>query len=224
YARKVLESFDTSGIVRAEDLADQVTRVRDGRTLAERASTERSWTYGHVVVDEAQEHSPMSWRALMRRGPTKSFTVVGDVAQTSSAGGISSWAEALAPHIQDRLQVEDLTVNYRTPRRIMDRALQMAQAHRLPVTEVSSVRDGDRDPLLEQASDAGLIEAAADAAARLHGERIGRIAVIADRPRIAELFEELGSRSQLSSVGSGSAGIDDEIAVMTAQEDRKSVV
>jgi len=218
YARKVLESFDTSGIVRAEDLADQVTRVRDGRTLAERASTERSWTYGHVVVDEAQEHSPMSWRALMRRGPTKSFTVVGDVAQTSSAGGISSWAEALAPHIQDRLQVEDLTVNYRTPRRIMDRALQMAQAHRLPVTEVSSVRDGDRDPLLEQASDAGLIEAAADAAARLHGERIGRIAVIADRPRIAELFEELGSRSQLSSVGSGSAGIDDEIAVMTAQD------
>src|SRR5690625_33059 len=160
----------------------------------------------------------MSWRALMRRGPTKSFTVVGDVAQTSSAGGISSWAEALAPHIQDRLQVEDLTVNYRTPRRIMDRALQMAQAHRLPVTEVSSVRDGDRDPLLEQASDAGLIEAAADAAARLHGERIGRIAVIADRPRIAELFEELGSRSQLSSVGSGSAGIDDEIAVMTAQD------
>ena len=218
YARKVIESFDSSGIVRAEDLADQVTRVRDGRTLAERASTERSWTYGHVVVDEAQEHSPMSWRALMRRGPTKSFTVVGDVAQTSSAGGTSSWAAALAPHVQDRLHVEDLTVNYRTPRRIMDLALQMAQAHRLPVTEVSSVRDGDRDPLLEQSTGAGLIETAADAAVRLHGERIGRIAVIADGPRITELFEELGSRPQLSSVGSGSAGIDDEIAVMTAQD------
>ena len=95
YARRVLENVDSSGIVRAEDLADQVTRVRDGRSLAERASAERTWTYGHVVVDEAQEHSPMSWRALMRRCPTKSFTVVGDVAQTSSAGGTGSWSTAL---------------------------------------------------------------------------------------------------------------------------------
>src|SRR5699024_4374201 len=98
YARKVIENIDTSGIVRAEDLADQVGHIRDGRTLAERASAERSWTYGHVVVDEAQEHSPMSWRALMRRAPTKSFTVVGDVAQTSSAGGTDSWTAALSPH------------------------------------------------------------------------------------------------------------------------------
>src|SRR5699024_3585340 len=97
-----------------------------------------------------------------------------------------------------------------------DLALQKAQAHRLPVTEVSSVRDGDRDPLLEQSTGAGLIETAADAAVRLHGERIGRIAVIADGPRITELFEELGSRPQLSSVGS--AGIDDESAVITAQD------
>ncbi|WP_341854942.1 hypothetical protein [Brachybacterium sp. GPGPB12] len=108
------------------------------------------------MVDEAQEHSPMSWRALMRRAPTKSFTVVGDVAQTSSAGGTDSWTAALSPYIQDRLQVEHLTVNYRTPRRIMDRAVAMAQAHSLPVTEVSSVRDGEEDPLFEQASPAEL--------------------------------------------------------------------
>src|SRR5690625_7505838 len=94
----------------------------------------------------------------------------------------------------------------------------MAEGHRRPATKVSSVRDGDGDPLLEQSTGAGLIETAADAAVRLHGERIGRIAVIADGPRITELFEELGSRPQLSSVGSGSAGIDDEIAVMTAQD------
>lgn len=160
----------------------------------------------------------MSWRALMRRGPTKSFTVVGDVAQTSAAGGSSSWADSLRPHIQDRLQVEDLTVNYRTPRRIMDRALTMAQAHRLPVTKVSSVRDGDRDPLIVRTQPGRLIETAADAAATLTSERIGRIAVIADASRIAELFGELGSRPQLTSVGSGSAGIDDEVAVMTAQD------
>src|SRR5699024_11662989 len=72
--------------------------------------------------------------------------------------------------------------------------------------------------LLEQSTGAGLIETAADAAVRLHGERIGRIAVIADGPRITELFEELGSRPQLSSGGSGSAGIDDESAVLTARD------
>ena len=218
YARKVIENIDTSGIIRAEDLADQVRHVRDGRTLAERASSERSWTYGHVVVDEAQEHSPMSWRALMRRAPTKSFTVVGDVAQTSSAGGTDSWSAALAPYIQDRLQVEHLTVNYRTPSRIMDRAVAMAQAHDLPVTAVSSVREGDRDPLIERTTATELTARTTDAVAAVHEERLGRIAVIAAQERVDALAAALRSRSGLPSVGAGSAGVDDEIAVMTAQD------
>jgi len=218
YARKVIENIDTSGIVRAEDLADQVSQVRDGRTLAERASAERSWTYGHVVVDEAQEHSPMSWRALMRRAPTKSFTVVGDVAQTSSAGGTDSWAAALSPYIQDRLQVEHLTVNYRTPRRIMDRAVAMAQAHDLPVTAVSSVRDGDRDPLIEWTAVAELAARTADAVTAVHEERLGRTAVIAQQERVEDIISVLRSRAGLPAIGAGSAGVDDEIAVMTAQD------
>ncbi|SLM97320.1 ATP-dependent DNA helicase [Brachybacterium faecium] len=218
YARKVIENIDTSGMIRAEDLADQVSQVRDGRTLAERASAERSWTYGHVVVDEAQEHSPMSWRALMRRAPTKSFTVVGDVAQTSSAGGTDSWSAALAPYIQDRLQVEHLTVNYRTPSRIMDRAVAMAQAHELPVTPVSSVREGDRDPLIERAEPAALSSRTAEAVARVHAERLGRIAVIAAEERVGDLVAVLRSQDALPAIGAGSAGVDDEIAVMTAQD------
>ncbi|MGP9682620.1 HelD family protein [Brachybacterium sp. AOP3-A1-3] len=218
YARKVIENIDSSGIVRAEDLADQVNRVRDGRTLAERASAERSWTYGHVVVDEAQEHSPMSWRALMRRAPTKSFTVVGDVAQTSSAGGTTSWDEALSPYIQDRLQVEHLTVNYRTPSRIMDRAMAMAHAQNLPVTDVSSVRDGDRDPVIQRSDQADLARTAADAVQAVHTEGIGRLAVIAAAERVSDVFTELSTRRGLPRVGEGSSGVDDEIAVMTAQE------
>jgi DNA helicase IV len=218
YARTVIENIDSSGIIRAEDLADQVSQVRDGRTLAERASAERSWTYGHVVVDEAQEHSPMSWRALMRRAPTKSFTVVGDVAQTSSAAGTDSWAAALSPYIQDRLQVEHLTVNYRTPARIMDRAVAMAQAHALPVTAVSSVREGDRDPRIERAAAAELSTAAADAVVAVHGERLGRTAVIAAQERVPVLASALRARRGLPAIGVGSAGVDDEIAVMTAQD------
>ena len=218
YARKVIENFDTSGIVRAEDLADQVGQIRDGRTLAERASSERGWTYGHVVVDEAQEHSAMSWRALMRRAPTKSFTVVGDVAQTSSAGGTDSWTTALSPYIQDRLQVEHLTVNYRTPRRIMDRAVAMAQAHELPVTPVSSVRDGEEDPLIEQVPAEELSTRTAEAVRTVHERLPGRIAVIAAEERVADLHRALAASSDLPRVGAGSAGVDDEIAVMTAQD------
>lgn len=218
YARKVIENIDTSGIIRAEDLADHVGYVRDGRTLAERAIAERSWTYGHVVVDEAQEHSPMSWRTLMRRCPTKSFTVVGDVAQASSAGATGSWESALAPYVQERLQVENLTVNYRTPRRLMDRALSMAQAHDLPVTAVTSVREGDRELELTAASTDPLASATADAVSELLAQEVGRTAVIAVGERVDELASALRSRPGMASVGTGSAGIDDIVAVMTAQE------
>src|SRR5690606_6711378 len=176
------------------------------------------WTYGHVVVDEAQEHSPMSWRALMRRAPTKSFTVVGDVAQTSSAGGTSSWAAALSPYIQDRLQIEHLTVNYRTPRRIMDTALALAQAHELPVTPVSSARDGDRDPLLRRTDPGQLARAAAEAVVAVHQERLGRVAVIAAQERIEGVATALRAQEGMPRVGEGSAGVDEQIAVMTAQD------
>ena len=82
----------------------------------------------------------MSWRALMRRAPTKSFTVVGDVAQTSSAGGTDSWTAALSPYIQDRLQVEHLTVNYRTPRPITELANQLLESINPEATPGIAVR------------------------------------------------------------------------------------
>lgn len=160
----------------------------------------------------------MSWRALMRRAPTKSFTVVGDVAQTSSAGGTDSWTAALSPYIQDRLQVEHLTVNYRTPSRIMDRAVAMAQAHDLPVTEVSSVREGERDPLLERTEPAQLTQRTVEAAHAVHQERLGRLAVIVAEERVRPVAAALRAREDLPAVGVGSAGVDDEIAVMTAQD------
>ena len=72
----------------------------------------------------------------------------------------------LEPHLGRNWRLEELTVNYRTPRRIMDRAVAMAQAHSLPVTEVSSVRDGEEDPLLEQVSPAELTARSAEAVSR----------------------------------------------------------
>ena len=67
----------------------------------------------------------MAWRALMRRCPSRSMTLVGDVAQTSDLAGTTSWDDALAPYVADRWRMSELTVNYRTPSEIMDVAAEV---------------------------------------------------------------------------------------------------
>jgi DNA helicase IV len=71
------------------------------------------------VIDEAQELSEMDWRALMRRCPNRSFTVVGDLAQRRSAAGATSWDTMLEPYVPGRWVYRSLSVNYRTPAEIM---------------------------------------------------------------------------------------------------------
>ena len=96
YAAQAIESQELGGgMVSAEMLADRVSQGGPTLTLAERARADRTWTYGHVVVDEAQELGTMAWRALARRCPVRSFTVVGDLAQYSGPHAPGSWGEAL---------------------------------------------------------------------------------------------------------------------------------
>jgi UvrD-like helicase family protein len=61
----------------------------------------------------------MAWRMVLRRNPSRSMTVVGDVAQTGSPAGARSWKEMLTPLVGTRWREERLTVNYRTPTEIM---------------------------------------------------------------------------------------------------------
>lgn len=102
----------------AEALADRHTRASQA-SAAERAEADRTWTFGHVIVDEAQELSPMDWRMVFRRSPNRWMTLVGDVAQTGGPEGATSWAEALSPYVANRWRLAELTVNYRTPSEIM---------------------------------------------------------------------------------------------------------
>ena len=115
------EILTAKDILDAEALAERY-EADDDRTLADRAAADRRWTYGHVIVDEAQELSPMAWRAIARRCPLRSMTVVGDVAQTSAIGGGTSWASALGETFGDRWRLAELTLNYRTPAEVMDLA------------------------------------------------------------------------------------------------------
>ncbi|MBO0869358.1 MAG: AAA family ATPase [Micromonosporaceae bacterium] len=93
--------------------------VGERLTAVQRAAADRRWAFGHVIVDEAQELSAMAWRMLMRRCPSRSVTVVGDIAQTGDPAGASSWEQVLRPYVADRWRLAELTVNYRTPAEVM---------------------------------------------------------------------------------------------------------
>lgn len=112
------EILSVTDLLGADELAER-QETGDRLTTAQRAAADRKWAFGHIIVDEAQELSPMAWRLLMRRCPSRSMTVVGDVAQTGALGGAASWRQVLGPYVADRWRVRELSVSYRTPAEIM---------------------------------------------------------------------------------------------------------
>jgi DNA helicase IV len=179
------EFLSAGDLLDAEQLADR-QRVIDTRSTAERAAADRTWTFGHVVVDEAQELSAMAWRLVLRRCPTRSMTVVGDVAQTGSAAGASSWAETLRPHLGDAWRLAELTVNYRTPAEIMAVAADVLAASGAGTVAPRSVRSTGVEPEAERVEEARLAERVAATTARLATEE-GTLAVLVPRSRLAEV-------------------------------------
>jgi superfamily I DNA/RNA helicase len=143
--------------------------------------------FGHIIVDEAQELSPMAWRLLFRRSPTRSMTLVGDPAQTAEAAGVGSWAGILEPYVEDRWEHTRLGVNYRTPAEIMDVAAAVVRARHPGFEPPSSVRSTGERPWARATDD--LPGAVAKAVAELTPAE-GRLAVIAPR----ELHRRLAAR------------------------------
>ncbi|MFI6100012.1 RNA polymerase recycling motor ATPase HelR [Lentzea sp. NPDC051213] len=158
----------------AEDLSERFEE-HDTRTLVERALADRSWTYRHVVVDEAQELSEMDWRVLMRRCPGRSFTVVGDLAQRRAPAGATSWGEMLDPYVPGRWEYRSLTVNYRTPAEIMAVAAKVLAEFAPDVQAPESVRANGVQPWSRQVTEdelAAAIEEFELAEARLDGTSV----------------------------------------------------
>jgi len=129
-----------------------------------------------VVVDEAQELSAMAWRMLLRRCPTKSMTVVGDLAQTGDPAGATSWDGVLRSHVDDRWRLAELTVNYRTPAEVMAAAAPLFAAHHPGLRPPRSVRHAGEHPWRRRTPLAELPDVLAGLAAR-HED--GRLAIIA---------------------------------------------
>lgn len=206
------------GIVSATMLASRAEASREESSLAEKAYADRTWTYGHVVVDEAQELSPMDWRCLLRRCPSRSFTVVGDLAQRITAGG-SSWRQLLGP-ASDALEEEAyLTVCYRTPKEIMDLAEKVtATAGRPSPYPVQAVREDPHSLITRKvaaitgAALSETITAEVSYLDRTLGQGRGRIALICsdgDFPAIAQIVSQL-------SLEVGTDPISDRVCLLSA--------
>jgi DNA helicase IV len=183
YARQVLEQSGT-GLVSAELLADRFASTGPSLTTAERAAADRTWTYAHVVVDEAQELSPMAWRSLLRRVPTRSLTIVGDVAQTSTSAGTQDWARTFDPVLAGQWRLAELTVNYRTPAAVTEAAERVGHAAGLPLTPTTAARDVPDALTTRRVTPDAVVDAVVEAA-RAAVEQVrdasgaGRVAVIA---------------------------------------------
>ncbi|MCW2876700.1 MAG: helicase [Sphaerisporangium sp.] len=199
YARGVLEitGIAETEMVDARTLTQRHHTEGPVLTTAERAVRDRHWVYGHVIVDEAQELSSMAWRTIMRRIPTRSLTIVGDVAQTGSAAGARSWAEMLDPYVKGRWREARLLVNYRTPAEIMEVAADVLESV-LPGQEPPiSVRDEGAPPRALRVPRADLPTAlSALVASELAEIGEGRLAVLTPDARhreIAGLLPEAAS-------------------------------
>lgn len=147
-----LEDIGVDGVVTPEMLAAAQEPDTPWASVADRARADRTWTYGHVIVDEAQELTYMQWQMLFRRSPLQSFTIVGDLAQASDASASTDWSTVLQPFAGRRWRLSELTVNYRTPERITDVAANVATMAGRLVTTPTALRQGDYEPELLRAS------------------------------------------------------------------------
>jgi DNA helicase IV len=233
YAQGVLEltGLAGQGLVDAAMIAGRNRDEGPDLTTAERAAADRAWAYGHVIVDEAQELSAMAWRMIMRRVPTRSMTVVGDVAQTGSAAGARSWGEMLDRYVKDRWREERLTVNYRTPAEIMAVAADVLAAVAPDEQPPESVREegahpravragagaaGPGGPGLDGTAELGATVAlvVAEELAGLTAAEEGRLAVIAPAARQAELAAAIPG----AVAGDRAEALDAPVALLTVAQ------
>ena len=169
-------------------------------------------TFGHVLVDEAQDLTAMQWRMLGRRCPSGSMTLVGDAGQASRPGALGDWDAVLAnlPGHQPARRVT-LSVNYRTPAEIMEVANRVLAAAAAAVEPVRSVRSSGRAPRFEAVIDGDLVGAAAESARLAHDEG-GTVVVIAPGDLHAALVERL---DDLDAAAGSAAALDAPVAVLT---------
>ena len=193
-----------SGILDGVDLDAYAGNVRQAALReAERLAPAQSQeldeaefvTYGHIVVDEAQDLSPMELRVLKRRDLTGSMTIVGDMGQATTAGSSASWnavLEVLEPR-REPARV-DLTVSYRTPEEVLNFAEPTLKAASPDLEAPKPVRRAGAEPTVEVVAQSQFA-ATLSAAVKRECENVhpGRVAVIVTGPRVDEIVSILNA-------------------------------
>ena len=202
------------GIVTADMLMRQTQEAPSLRPLAERARADRSWTYGHIVIDEAQDLSPMAWRCLLRRCPSRSMTVVGDLDQKRGHRRPHSWKQALGPAARAFSEEFVLSISYRNPRALTRIAQAVMAQHGTPVLyPMEAVRDvpdcyqvshTHKDTLKECVSQ--VVSTMEERLDREEGEGKGRICVI-----VPDAQAQLWHADE-----SGASALDQRVSYLTA--------
>lgn len=167
----------------------------------------------------------MAWRMLMRRCPSRSMTLVGDVAQTGDPAGASSWQEVLQPYVADRWRLHELTVNYRMPAEVMAVAADVLAGLEPPLVPPRSVRETGVLPWRQQVPAGELADRLAGTVVRELAEvGEGRVAVLVPASRQAELAGALppGRAGAGLVAGSEPAGdepdLTDPVVVLTVRQ------
>ncbi len=173
-------------------------------------------TYGHIVVDEVQDLTPMQLRMATRRSLNGSLTVVGDLAQATGPLAPHGWDDVLA-HLPDRKppRVVGLSVGYRIPAQIMDLANHVLKAARPDLRSPTAVRIGDAAPVVMRApSVADLGAATAEAVEKMIKDLASRnVAVVVPDP----LADEISAALAAAGIEHGRAtrtGLDDPVTVV----------
>jgi len=219
FARAVLEGLRLDMPIDPELLAERYAGEETVLSVAERARLDRTWEFGHVIVDEAQELSPMVWRVLFRRCPSRSMTVVGDLAQTGASWGPSAWAEVFDRHAANRWRRAELTVNYRTPAEIMEVATAVLASAAPGVVPPRSMREEGVAPRAVQASPADVAAVVAETVGReLEVIGDGRLAVITPAGDADRLADSLAAALPDSTVAGRTAPLDGPVAVLGVAE------
>ncbi|KJK56198.1 HelD family protein [Saccharothrix sp. ST-888] len=154
---------------------------------------QRTPSLGHVVVDEAQDLSPMQYRAVGRRCSTGSATILGDLAQGTTPWATGSWPEALHHLGKSTAHIEELTTGFRVPEEVIAYASRLLPAIAPGLAPATSIRDTPGALAVEHVQD-GLTEAVVESCRKALAREgsTGLITADARIPLLAEALAEAG--------------------------------
>lgn len=172
---------------------DELSAMLDGQPVA----------YGHVVVDEAQDLSPMQARALARRCPSGSMTLLGDLAQARTTWAVDDWSQICRHLSTTEAHVETLTIGYRVPSSALDLAARQLPLISPTLQAPQSIRAGRLLPQVIRGEAGGLVPAIGSAVRHVRALKMSVGVVVPD-----DSYDHLlaGLRAEDRAVGDGRDG------------------